>query len=414
MGPVYTPAVSHIANAPEEPPARATCYRCFRPTASCLCGVIPLVDNQTPIVILQHPRERTHPFNTARLAALGLRRVEVCVDHVGRLRRDPRPLGLREGDALLYPGAAARDINSLAPAEHPRRLLVIDGTWHHARTLYRDIPVVAALPHLTLPGHLRSAFAIRKQPDVHCLSTIEAIVFALRALEPDTAGLDQLLDAFGSMQGRQLALVRGAGRQRKPQRQRASRAIPRSLIEGYGSLVVAYGETTFDADARSRRRLLCCTAERPATGERFHRVLKHPNVTDAQLEHLGITRREIDAGTSFEVFQAEWRRFLERGENLAAWNHATLDLLCGAAGLPRMGVALKGVYHNLKRHRGSLEEIVALEALEQGAAAGERREGRASQRLQNAIRLAKFLNRRGSLTMNGPDAAPRHDSLAPP
>jgi DTW domain-containing protein YfiP len=386
--------VSRIASEPEEPLARDTCYRCFRPNALCLCAAIPAVDNRTPIVILQHPRERTHPFNTARLAALGLSRVEVLVDHLGRLRQDPRPLRLREGDALLYPGPTARDINSLAPGEHPRRLFVIDGTWHHARTLYRDIPAVAALPHLTLPDHLRSAFAIRKQPAVYCLSTIEAIVFALRALEPETPELDRLLEAFGAMQGQQLSLMRGAGRQRKPTRQRESRAIPRALIEGYRSLVVAYGETTFDANARGHRRLLCCTAERPATGERFRRVLKHPGVTDDQLQHLGLSRTEVEAGATFEAFQAEWRGFIGAGEGLAAWNHATLDLLCTAAELPRTGVALKGVYHNLKRHRGSLEDIVAREALDDSP--GPPPAGRAERRLRNAVRLAKFLHQRGS------------------
>jgi len=52
---------------------RDTCYRCFRPLGSCLCDVIPAIDNRIPVLILQHARERTHPFNTARLVALGLR-----------------------------------------------------------------------------------------------------------------------------------------------------------------------------------------------------------------------------------------------------------------------------------------------------------------------------------------------------
>lgn len=386
--------MSRIATEPQEPLWRDTCYRCFRPSALCLCAAIPVVENQTPIVILQHPRERTHPFNTARLAALGLARVEVLVDHLGCLRQDPRPIGIRAGDALLYPGPLARDISSLAPGERPRRLFVIDGTWHHARTLYRDIPAIAALPHLTLPGELRSAFAIRKQPAVHCLSTIEAIVFALRALEPETPGLERLLEAFGAMQGQQLGLMRGAGRQRKVARKRESRAIPRALIEGYDSLVVAYGETTFDAVGGGSRRLLCCTAERPATGERFRRVLEHPNVTDEHLQYLGLTRTEVETGATFEAFQAEWRRFIGTGEGLATWNHATLDLLCAAAELPRTGVALKGVYHNLKRHRGSLEDIIAREALDDGP--GSSPVGRAERRLRNAVRLAKFLHQRGS------------------
>jgi DTW domain-containing protein len=374
---------------------RPTCYRCFRPEAHCLCAAIPSVDNRTPVVILQHPRERQHPFNTARLAELGLRQVEVLVDHLGRLRRDPTPLGALEGAALLYPASDARDVTSLAPGEAPRRLFVIDGTWHHARTLYRDIPVLGTLPHLTLPGHLRSAFQIRKQPDVHCLSTIEAVVFALQAIEPATPGIEALLTSFDAMQGRQLAQSRSAGRMRKPTRQRASRAIPRRLVEGYASLVVAYAESTLEPSVPGERRLLCCAAERPATGERFHRVLRQPGISDAHLAHVQLSRDEVERGSSAEQFRREWASFLGDSDNLAAWNQSTLDLLCDAAGAARAGVALKAAYHNLRRARGSLEDVVRHEQLV-GESSGRPQPGRAGARLSHAVELARFLHRRGT------------------
>jgi DTW domain-containing protein YfiP len=372
---------------------RPTCYRCFRPMAHCLCGAIPAIDNQIPVLILQHPRERTHPFGTARLAELGLRRVEVLVDHLGRLRRDPTPLGMLENAALLYPGPQARDVTSLGPDEKPRRLIVIDGTWHHARTLYRDISLLRALPHLTLPSHLRSTFQIRRQPDAHCLSTIEALVFALRALEPETSGLEELLDSFATMQGRQLPLVHGAGRVRKRARGRASRAIPRRLVEGYASLVVAYAESTLDPAVPGGRRLLCCAAMRPATGERFHRVLRHRGASDAHLAHLGLSRDALEGGVNAEQFRRDWSSFLGCADNLAAWNHGTLGLLCQAAGAAPAGVSLKATYHNLKRFRGSLEDVVRLEALGAGSSDGP---GRAAARLENAVQLARFLHARGS------------------
>jgi DTW domain-containing protein YfiP len=376
----------------EEEHVRPTCYRCFRPSAHCLCPSIPTVDNRTPVVILQHPRERTHPFGTARLAELGLQRVEVLVDHLGKLRRDATPLGSLEGAALLYPSPNARDVTQLDPAERPRRLFVIDGTWHHARTLYRDIPLLATLPHLTLPGHLRSAFQIRRQPDVHCLSTIEAVVHALRALDPETVGLDALLASFDVMQAGQLVLARQTGRKRNSGRRHASRAIPRRLVEGYASLVVAYAEATQDHAARGRRRLLCCAAVQPATGARFHRVIRHPSLTEAHLAHLGLSREDLDAGVSPEQFQQEWARFLGGSENLAAWNQGTLDVLCQAAGATPGGVALKAAYHNLRRFRGSLEDVVRLEALEETTLP--REPGRARARLNNALQLALFLHRR--------------------
>ncbi len=385
-----------IATLLAETPGRATCYRCFRPTGFCLCGIIPAVDNRTPVVILQHPRERTHPFGTARLVALGLRHAEVLVDHVGCLRRGATTLGSLEGAALLYPSAHARDVTTLAPAEHPRRLFVIDGTWHQAKTLYRDIPALATLPHLTLPGHLRSGFQIRRQPDVHCLSTIEAIVFTLRALEPETPGLTELLGVFAAMQAQQLALPRNAGRQHKAVRQRASRAIPRSLIEGHAKLVVAYVESTFEPEHPEQRRLLCCAAERLATGERFYRVIRQSGLHDAHLDHLGLERSAVDSGVSPEEFRSQWSEFLGSPDNLATWNQNTLDLLCGALGGPLGGVALKAAYHNLKRFRGSLEEIVKQEGLPPRNGAALVGGGRAGLRLENAVQLACFLHERGS------------------
>jgi hypothetical protein len=80
---------------------------------------------------------------------------------------------------------------------------------------------------------------------------------------------------------------------------------------------------------------------------------------------------------------------------LATWHQSTLNLLCAAAGAQRPGVALKGAYHNLKRFRGSLEDIVAHEALAPQTSANA---ARATTRLNNAVSVAKFLNRRG----NGP------------
>jgi hypothetical protein len=287
----------------------------------------------------------------------------------------------------------------MEPSEVPRRLFVIDGTWHHARTLYRDIPGLRSLPHLTLPAHLRSAFQIRRQPDVHCLSTIEAVVYALRALEPGTPGLEALLESFAAMQGRQLALARDSGRTRRQTRRHASRAIPRRLVEGYESLVVAYAESTLDPSGLGGRRLLCCAASKPATGERFHRVLYHPNLSDAHLAHVGLCRDAVEGGASAGEFQRDWSNFLGVTDNLAAWNHGTLGLLCHAAGAPPAGVSLKATYHNLKRFRGSLEDVVRLEAL--GGAdpaprgASPAAPGRAGARLENAVQLARFLHDRG-------------------
>ena len=54
--------------------ARAVCYECFRPEALCYCRFLSPVDNRTPVLIVQHPRERFHPIGTARIVNRSLRK----------------------------------------------------------------------------------------------------------------------------------------------------------------------------------------------------------------------------------------------------------------------------------------------------------------------------------------------------
>jgi DTW domain-containing protein YfiP len=370
-----------------------TCYRCFRPQGYCLCGVIPSVDKRTPVLIVQHPRERTHPFGTARLVELALSKVEVLVDHRSCLRDDPAPLGDLTGSALLYPHANAREISSLSAEQRPRRLIAIDGTWNHARTLYRDIPALHGLPHVTLPEHLRSGFQIRRQPHEYCLSTVEAIVHALRALDPETPHLDDLLAAFARMQQRQLDLPRDSGRGKKRARQRASRAIPRALIEGYESLVVAYAEPVFDDEEPRKRRLLSCVAQRPSTGERFEAILTRPGLQDAHLQYLGYNAEQVSSGLTQAQFRDRWQEFARNGQVLATWNRTTLDLLRGVGLDTGNSIMLKGAYYNLRRHRGSLDSIIRAEALGDTHPVGS---SRAARRLNNSVCLARFMNAHGN------------------
>jgi DTW domain-containing protein YfiP len=369
---------------------RAVCYRCFRPSGLCLCPTIPRVDNQTPILIVQHPRERTHPFGTARLLELGLRRIEVRVDYDSRLRQ-PDALALPEGAGLLYPHESARDITRLAPAERPRTLVVIDGTWHHARTLYRDIPALRALPHYTLPGHHRSAFEIRRQPHEYCLSTLEAIVFALTALEPETAELSRLLDCFRGMVTVQARMPKALGRRRSERRGRASRAIPRALIEDFASLIVAYGESLPDPERPDQRRLVSCAAERPATGERFHCLLKAPGANVVALGHMGLSPSVLASAMTPSEFARAWSAFVRPGDVLGAWNQSTLDLLRSLCDRPERSALLKAAYYNLKRGQGSLESVIAYEGITPAASAL-----RADERLGNAVALAKLLHQLGT------------------
>jgi DTW domain-containing protein YfiP len=183
---------------------RAACYACFKPQVACICATIEPVANRTGIVILQHPRERFHPIGTTRIARLALRRVRVesCAPWTDG---DPVRARLPGDAALLYPTTGALDLTALPSAVRPRHLVLLDATWFHAKKMYDAHAWLRSLPRVSLTPSRPSAYRIRRQPRPHCIGTLEAIVDALRILEPDTQGLDGLLRSFDAMIARQEA-----------------------------------------------------------------------------------------------------------------------------------------------------------------------------------------------------------------
>ncbi len=181
---------------------RAFCYRCFRAQSVCLCPLIPVVDNQTRVLVLQHHREQRHPVGTARIARLGLLNSSVVIARRNRqLAVSPDFLPAR---GLLWPHPHAEDLESIPAAEHPRTLIVLDGTWSQAKRLYRANPWLQAVPHYSIRPTVPSHYRIRRQPRAGCLSTIEALVRALQIIEPETAGLPGLLAVFEHMVDQQI------------------------------------------------------------------------------------------------------------------------------------------------------------------------------------------------------------------
>lgn len=116
------------------------------------------------------------------------------------------------GVALLYPSEKAVELSepffSMARHDekeanlesHPCHLIVLDGTWSKARRIYFENPWLQSIPHYKLSLSSPSLYeGVRKQPKPGCLSTLESIVYALKVLEPETKGIDGLLEVFDSM-----------------------------------------------------------------------------------------------------------------------------------------------------------------------------------------------------------------------
>lgn len=368
-------------------PPRDRCYDCFRPAEHCLCRWIEPVDNRTEVLVLQHPKERGHAFNTVRLTRLALKRSEVVAGYVPDLAADATLPARLEGAGLLYPGPDSRDLAELTPEERPERLVVLDGTWWHARTMLRDVPALAALPRFTLPGGMTSGFRIRKQPAEGCLSTLEAVVASLQLLEPDTPGLEGLLRPFEEMQRMHLGATTSSTPRTRVRPRPRRRALPDALTERHGSLVVAYAEVHPEIATGARRPLVALAVSRPATGESWSAVLPvAAELADAWPELALHGGAPMSAGGLLE----RWRAFTGPGDVVAAWNGSTFGALADHLGPLPETLELRPLYRTWRPHRGDLDRIVAAEGLGDGAATGRTR---AEGRLRNAERIVELLRR---------------------
>lgn len=380
--------------------ARERCLECLRPAAHCLCGAISPIDHRTEILILQHSRERSHPFNTARIAERCLRQSRILVDRGGRLKSDRSLHEQLAGFGLLYPGDGARDLSTLPEAEMPKGLVVIDGTWHHARAMYRDIAALRDLPKFTLPRGEVSGFKIRRQPFEYCLSTIEAIHAALRYTEPNTPGLANLLAPFEAMQALQLARPNAPSpRLRRRPRSERGPELPAAFRERFDALVVVYGELTPRTCEEMKqpmgdRPLLTLAAERPASGERMMVALDHDQLTQGSWPFFRLDRGDHASASCPAEMAETWRAFERPGDVLATWNTGTSKQWYETFGGPRAPLVLKAHYCNHRTGRGTLDEIVASEALLTESALDKNRgeRSRTEERLANAVAVARLLH----------------------
>ena len=368
---------------------RAYCYRCFKPAVVCVCGGA-VVANRTRVVIVQHPREVHHPLGTERIARLGLSRCSVQVAWNCVVERSCVP----PGAALLYPSEHAVEIGDLDPSARPSALVAIDGTWSQARSLYRDNAWLAELPHVKLTRAPPSNYRIRREPRAHYVSTLEAVVHALRALEPDTPGFDALLQRFAAMIDQQIAFTERppAGSYRHGRKSpRALRPDPR-LIDPAGDVVVGYVEyIAYNEDGVEREAITQVCLDRLRDNTHVE-ILVRPDrldlVTDERLAHMRLTRAQLEGGVAQSQVAAAVSAFVRPSDVFAAWSTPTLYRLTPLSG-GNEGVALKTAYGNFTRTRpGQMESIIAYHRI-QGVT--QLHSGRAGERQAWAVAIARWL-----------------------
>jgi len=318
------------------------CSRCERPVTVCYCSALTTLETRSRIVILQHPREQGMPIGTAHMAHLCLPQSSL---HVGIEWDDTDVLrdaccDLERPPILLYPGPEARDILRDPPSS-PVTLIVVDGTWSQAHTVVRDNPRLAALPRYTFEAPEPSNYRIRKEPCAEYVSTLEALMHVLGALEGDAARFRALLRPMNAMVEAQLEARARAPRPRmsRPRPRLAPyERLPEQIRERYEDLVLVFGDANawpYDCPEHDLGdELIYWVAHRPSTRETFSFIAapRIPLSPEAP-RHTELPAEDLIAGGSLADLFSAFSAFVRPTDVIASWGHHGLRMFkdCGGA-----------------------------------------------------------------------------------
>ena len=166
-------------------------------------GAAAPIDNRVFVLILQHPRERRNTLATAELIPGLLRRARLAVGlSWANLGQALGHAAEAKEWAVLYLGSAhpqafgrTREILALDRLGEPEAegraalagisgIVLLDGTWKEAKTLWWRNPWLQKLRRLVLnPREAAHYGRVRHEPRREALSTLEAAALALRHLE---------------------------------------------------------------------------------------------------------------------------------------------------------------------------------------------------------------------------------------
>ncbi|MFO0682286.1 MAG: tRNA-uridine aminocarboxypropyltransferase [Sandaracinus sp.] len=178
----------------------ARCPTCRKPTWACVCDRVRLLEVRTRVVILQHPQEDDVVLGTARIVTSAIPSARILVglswpsleaaleEEVDRSKwasvwahKLPPELEGRKGAVVM-------DRHGAATTERPEGIVLLDGTWSQAKTLWWRNPWLLKLGRVALRPAQPSIYGkLRREPRREHVSTLEATGAALTGLGEDPA-----------------------------------------------------------------------------------------------------------------------------------------------------------------------------------------------------------------------------------
>jgi DTW domain-containing protein YfiP len=166
----------------------STCDTCRRPRVACVCDRIVSCETERRVLILQHPQERDALLGTAQLLVASLPKAKLVVGL--SWRNLAHALGEEGVDvhrwAVLFPDREAQgdQVASRSGATIPpstlEGIIVLDGTWSKAKTLWWRNPWLSKLNRLSQRPAKPSIYGrMRAEPKREYVSTLESVAAAL-------------------------------------------------------------------------------------------------------------------------------------------------------------------------------------------------------------------------------------------
>ena len=206
----------------------ALCDRCEKIKDLCVCDQLAPLSTKHHVLILQHPQEPDQLLGSARLAHLSLPNSSLKIGlSWSNLKKVVGHETSPSQWAVLYLGSGVKgaprpevsktpqkdpslqfvDKNGKpvpAPAEKLEGIIVLDGTWSQAKTLWWRNAWLLKCKRVILTPRQKSLYKeLRKEPRRECLSTIESLAECLTALGEDPQVETALKATFGALLNKQ-------------------------------------------------------------------------------------------------------------------------------------------------------------------------------------------------------------------
>lgn len=165
-----------------------SCDVCRRPTVACVCDRIVAYPTHRRILILQHPQEQDALLGSAQILVASLPKAKLVVGL--SWKNLAHALGEDEVDlhkwAVLFPDreAAGEGVRTRrggeVEASSLEGIVVIDGTWSKAKTLWWRNPWLSKMNRMSLKPAKPSIYGkLRAEPQREYVSTLESVAAAL-------------------------------------------------------------------------------------------------------------------------------------------------------------------------------------------------------------------------------------------